>query len=76
MHNITKKVLRHVTFHPIYRWKKQSHLELFEQRDNKNREEIFDITLEENHSSGKFSTLIIKKKPSTIYRNYYMQYLG
>ena len=49
--------------------KKQSRLELFAQRVNKNREEIFGGTIEENHSSGKFSTLILFINISTLYRS-------
>ena len=62
MHNITTKVPSHVTFQPRSQQQKQSRLDLFAQRDSKNREEILDRTLEENHSSGNFSTLIIEKK--------------
>ena len=68
--------MSHVKFHPRSRQQKQSHLVLFAQRDIKNKEERLDRTLEENHSNGKFSTLIIEQKPTIIYKNYYMKYLG
>ena len=68
-----KYVMNHFTFQHRSRQQKQSHLELFAQRDSKNREQILDRTLEENQSGGNFFTLIIEQKPSTIYMNYYMQ---
>ena len=67
MHNFTKKKLSHVHIHPKSQEQKQSHLELFAQRNNKSRGEIFDRTLEENHSIGKFSTMILFINMSKIY---------
>ena len=78
MHNITTK-FESCDILARTGQQKKSHLDLLldrTQRDNNNREEILDRTLEENHSSGEFSTLLIEKMSSTIYRNYYMKYLG